>query len=76
MLTAARTSEVMGATWSEIDLDAAVWTIPAERMKGGKVHRVPLSDHAVALLKALPREADNPYVFIGSAPERRCRSLR
>jgi integrase len=66
VLTALRTSEVIGATWSEINLDAAVWTIPGERMKLGKLHRVPLSDPAVALLKALPRETANPYVFIGS----------
>ena len=66
VLTAARTGEVIGATWSEVDLDAGVWTISAERMKGGKMHRVPLSDAAVALLRALPQEADNPYVFIGS----------
>jgi integrase len=66
VLTAARTAEVIGAPWSEIDLDAQVWTVPAERMKGGKQHRVPLSDRAVALLRALPREDGNLYVFIGS----------
>ena len=66
VLTVARTGEVIGAEWAEIDLTARVWTVPAERMKGGKVHRVPLSDRAVALLSALPREDDNPYVFIGS----------
>jgi integrase len=66
VLTAARTAEVIGAPWTEIDLVARVWTIPPERMKGGKQHRVPLSDRAVALLKALPREQGNPYVFIGS----------
>lgn len=73
-MTAARTSEVISATWSEIDLDAAVWTVPAERMKGGKVHRVPLAASVVALLRALPQEANNPYVFIGSragAPQSR-----
>ena len=47
ILTAARTSETIGAKWSEIDLDAGVWTIPAERMKAGKEHEVPLSKRAL-----------------------------
>jgi len=64
--TAARTGEVTGATWAEIDLDNKTWTIPANRMKAGREHRVPLSDHCIALLKALPREAGNAFVFIGS----------
>jgi integrase len=51
ILTATRTSEVLGATWAEIDLDKAVWTIPAARMKAGKEHRVPLSPGAVAILE-------------------------
>ena len=50
VLTAARSGEVRGAVWSEFDLEAAVWTIPGERMKGGREHRVPLSDRALALL--------------------------
>lgn len=50
-LTAARSGEVRNATWSEIDLNARVWTIPAHRMKMGKEHRVPLSDGAVAVLQ-------------------------
>ena len=49
ILTAARTSEALGAKWSEFDLDAGVWTIPAERMKAGKEHEVPLSKRAVAI---------------------------
>ena len=53
ILTAARTSEVLGATWAEVDLDKAVWTIPAERMKAGKEHRVPLSPRAVEILEAV-----------------------
>jgi integrase len=53
-LTATRSGEVRGATWPEINLDAKLWTIPGERMKGGKTHRVPLSEAAVGLLKALP----------------------
>ena len=50
VLTAARSGEVRGAVWSEFDLEAAVWTIPGERMKGGREHRVPLSDRALSLL--------------------------
>jgi integrase len=65
ILTAARTGEVMGARWSEIDLAAKVWTIGAERMKARKEHKVPLSDRAVKILQSLPREDGNPYLFIG-----------
>jgi integrase len=50
ILTAARTGEVLGARWAEIDMDAAVWTVPAERMKATREHRVPLSEPALALL--------------------------
>ncbi|MBP6130893.1 site-specific integrase [Thauera sp.] len=63
ILTAVRSGEVRGATWDEVDLQSRVWTIPAERMKGGKEHRVPLSDRALELLKALPRLADSNLVF-------------
>ena len=63
ILTAARTSEVIGATWSEIDLRSGVWTIPAHRMKAGKEHRVPLTDRALEILRSLPREGD--FVFMG-----------
>lgn len=70
ILTAARSNEVRGADWSEIDLDAQVWTVPAERMKGKKnadrEHRVPLSPKAVELLKALPRFEDVTLVFPGA----------
>lgn len=52
ILTAARTGEVIGAKWDEVDLDKAIWTIPASRMKAGKEHRVPLSARAVEILKA------------------------
>ncbi len=61
ILTAARSGEVRGATWDEIDFDAKVWRIPGERMKAGKPHTVPLSDDAIAVLRATPRTAD--YVF-------------
>lgn len=66
ILTVTRTGETIGARWPEIDMDGKMWTIPAERMKAGKEHRVPLSDRAVELLKSLPREKDNDAVFIGA----------
>lgn len=62
-LTAARSGETRGATWDEIDLDSGVWSVPAQRMKAGKPHQVPLSEHALELLRALPRSDDSPYVF-------------
>ncbi|MES2919825.1 MAG: integrase arm-type DNA-binding domain-containing protein [Pseudomonadota bacterium] len=65
ILTAARSGEVRGAAWSEIDMEGRLWTIPASRMKAGKEHRVPLSEDVIALLKSLPREADGEYVFMG-----------
>jgi integrase len=65
ILTSARSGEVFGATWSEIDLDKAIWVIPGERMKAGQQHVVPLSDRTLEILKALPRERDNSHVFIG-----------
>jgi integrase len=51
ILTAARSGEAMGATWGEIDFDEAMWTVPATRMKMGVEHRVPLSEHALAILR-------------------------
>ena len=66
ILTAARSGEVRSATWNEIDLTDRLWVIPAERMKTGKEHRVPLSDAAVKLLKALPRVDDGVLVFPSS----------
>lgn len=66
IFTAARSGEVRLAKWDEIDLDAKLWSLPAERMKGEKKHRVPLSVSAVKLLKALPRFMESDNVF--SAP--------
>lgn len=63
ILTAARSGEVRGATWSEIDLEARRWIIPVERMKAGKEHHVPLSDAALDLLKRLPGLAESALVF-------------
>lgn len=62
-LTATRSQEVRGAVWDEIDLDNALWIIPAQRMKMDKEHRVPLSARAIELLKALPKLEGNPLVF-------------
>jgi integrase len=63
ILTAARSGEVRGATWKEIDLDARVWTISAERMKAAREHRAPLSEAAIAVLNALPQGKPDSYVF-------------
>jgi integrase len=65
ILTAARTGEVIGARWDEINLTEKTWTVPANRIKGGREHRVPLSARALELLEALPTEKANPFVFIG-----------
>jgi integrase len=63
ILCAARSGEVRGAKWSEIDLAAALWVVPASRMKAAKEHRVPLSAAAVDLLRALPPGKPGDYVF-------------
>jgi len=63
IMTAARSGEVRGATWAEIDLDALIWTVPEDRMKSEREHRVPLSDEAVRLLRDLPRFEESEYVF-------------
>lgn len=66
ILTATRTSEVLQAKWDEIDQDKGIWTIPAERMKARREHRIPLSDAALNILAALTRLEGNPYLFPGS----------
>jgi len=63
ILTAARSGEARGATWGEFNLDAATWTVPGERMKAGKEHRVPLSMPAVRLIRAQPTMAGTDLVF-------------
>ena len=65
ILTACRTSEVVNARWAEFDLEGKVWTIPGERMKSGREHRVPLSDAAVAVLRTMQARAEGDYVFAG-----------
>ncbi|HSF93884.1 MAG TPA: integrase arm-type DNA-binding domain-containing protein [Thermohalobaculum sp.] len=64
ILTAARTGEVIGARWSEIDYDERLWTIPAERMKAQREHRVPLTEEALAVLERV-RGLDPDFVFPG-----------
>ena len=68
ILTAGRTSEIIGAKRSEIDWKARMWTVPAERMKARKEHRVPLSNSALAIIDAMP--ADTEYIFPGKKGKR------
>jgi integrase len=70
ILTAARSGEVLGARWPEIDIDARVWTIPPERMKAAREHRVPLSERAVAILNKMNEDRTGEYVFPGSVGSR------
>jgi integrase len=65
ILTAVRSSEALDATWDEIDLDSAIWTIPPQRTKSNRQHRAPLSGRVLEILQQLPRESGNPLVFIG-----------
>ena len=67
ILTAARSGETFGATWKEIDLEAALWVVPAKRMKAGREHRVPLTPRAVEMLTELAELGAEPdaYVFPG-----------
>lgn len=66
ILTAARSGEIRGAVWSEFDLDKAMWIVPAERMKAGNEHRVPLSQEALKLLRELDRKDGTDLVFPGA----------
>jgi integrase len=66
ILTAARSGEVRGAKWREVDFDAKTWTVPAERMKAKKPHRVPLPDAAIRLLRARPQENLDDLIFPSS----------
>lgn len=70
ILTAARSGEVRGATWSEVDLQAGVWSIGPERMKSSRPHRVPLSERALQLLEGLPRFDGVDLVFPGAKTDR------
>ncbi len=68
ILTAARTGEVIGATWAEVDLAKATWTIPAGRMKAGKEHRVPLSSRAIEILETT-KPLGGDWLFAGTATD-------
>ncbi len=68
ILTAARSGEVRGATWREVDLKTKLWTVPGARMKRGKPHAVPLSDAALALLKSMPRGEPDDLIFPSTQP--------
>jgi integrase len=72
ILTAARTGEVIGARWDEVDLEAKVWTVPASRMKAGREHRVPLCTRGLTILEEMSRlrSGTNPFVFPGLRPGR------
>jgi integrase len=70
ILTAARTSEVIGATWQEIDQKKRTWTIPAKRMKAGREHRVPLTGPTIKLLIDLEKYRDGEFVFPGGKAKR------
>jgi len=65
ILTAARSGEVRGVTWTEIDLQSGLWTVPAARMKGGREHRVPLSQAALALLRVMGPREPGDIIFPG-----------
>jgi integrase len=65
ILTVGRTGEVLGARWDEIDIANKIWTVPADRMKAGKEHRVPLSGPAITVLTVMSRVRQNEHVFPG-----------
>jgi integrase len=68
ILTAARTAEVTGARWDEIDFDSKTWIIPAQRTKANREHRAPLGSACIELLRKLPRQTGNRFIFIGPRP--------
>ena len=68
ILTAARSGEILGMRWTEVDLDNKLWTVPADRMKAGREHRVPLSARAIAILKKLNEVRQGEFVFPGQKP--------
>lgn len=70
ILTACRSGEVLGAEWSEIDLVARLWTIPATRMKAGREHVVPLTAPAVEILRSLQADGGGAFVFAGAKPDK------
>jgi integrase len=77
ILTAARTGEVLGATWAEIDLKSQLWIIPAERMKAGRPHRVPLVGRTLEIVRELKGTRKQPkgYLFAGGRPDQPLSSM-
>ncbi len=76
ILTAARSGEILGMRWDEIDFDKKVWTVPAHRMKAGREHRVPLSQRATDILARLGEAVRATSYFPASAATNRCRARR
>lgn len=71
ILTASRSGEVLGATWSEVDLERGLWVVPASRMKAGREHRVPLSEPAKKILRSLDAAVQpEDHLFWGKSPDR------
>ncbi len=70
ILTAARTGEVIGARWDEINYEERLWAIPAGRMKGGREHRVPLSDAALVIVEMMAAIRSGDFVFPGGKAKR------
>jgi integrase len=75
ILNAARSGEVLGAEWDEIDTEKKVWTIPAERMKAGREHRVPLSPRAMEIVEAMAKLGTEGYLFPGPKPKKPLSSM-
>ena len=69
ILTAARTSEVTDARWSEIDFAGKIWTVPADRMKSEKAHRIPTSPSALSVLQTMRETRQNDFIFAGNRPK-------
>ena len=70
ILTATRSGEVLNAKWDEVDLEQKLWTIPAERMKAGKKHEIPLSPQAISVFEALRQQRLSEWIFPGRSPRR------
>jgi integrase len=70
IMVACRINEAAGATWDEVNFDESVWVVPATRMKARREWRQPLAPQVIELLRGLPRETDNPFIFIGKRPGR------
>ena len=70
ILTAARSGEALGARWAEIDFQNAIWTVPAASMKGGRIHRVPLSRRALVIIKKLHAARTGEFIFPGQRPDK------